>query len=95
MTTKYTTDYWQSLELLQAGLRRDTADYMFLFEDPNSDVVPCDIPTLRAFIPSWSFCKLWEIIKAHGLSYEFSTDMEPNEVIRILIEAVKNNEIEA
>lgn len=95
MTQQYTTDYDQSLELLNAGLDRETADYYFkdtqsgrkALEWRGEDIV---FPLTAQEVPSWSLAKLWELLNKTGIYYyEYSTGDDLEHVMQSLIYAIE------
>ena len=86
----YITTYWQSLDLLQARLDRNTADFVYVRYDgvphprPRTDKDEFD----ASIIPAWSLGRLWELMYKFGLVFEYATDCDPDSVILSLIEAI-------
>lgn len=84
----YITTYWQSLDLMQAKFDKNTADYVYV----RYDGVPH--PRLRTkedyfnatIIPAWSITKLWELFYKAKMTYEYSTDMTPQEVLNSMVQ---------
>lgn len=88
----YITEYWQSLDLLQAGLSRDTCDFVY----ERIDGAPRPRPRRKEdffsyeIVPAWSIGQMWQILNDAGLTYDYSTEMSPQAVINSLVEALKN-----
>lgn len=78
------TDYFQSLRLVAAGVPRDSADLFFVKE---SSV----IPKTRDFtaVPCWSIAALWQILRGLDGEYEFSTDLSLEELIEGMVKAIE------
>ena len=86
--TKYVTTLMQSLELLQAGLDRHTADYQY--DDVDGTHVLCEKAEESPVVPAWSFGRLWDILHDSGrMFYEYPTTLSAEKVMESLIEAVK------
>lgn len=87
------TSFWQSLELLQAELDRDTADFYY---DDNKQLHPlgetafCDHPGKVTDVPAWSLGRLWEIV-GNITKFDFDETDSPDKIIETLIELYKSN----
>ena len=85
---KYVTPFMQSLELLQAGLDRKTADYQY--DEVDGLQVLCEKAEESPAVPAWSFGRLWDILHDSGkMFYEYPTTLSAEKVMESLIEAVK------
>ena len=94
MNIKDITTSWQSLDLMQAGMDKQTADYVY------SRFHCCDegftIPRPRTdydyfctdVIPAWSMGRLWDFFLENGWTYEFATNLTSTEVIQKLVEGI-------
>lgn len=70
------TSIVQSLRLLDAGVPKESADLIaFNAKSMNS-------------VPAWSLSALWQIIHEAGEIYEFSTDIQPEELIETLVTTI-------
>lgn len=78
----------QSLELLEAGLDRNTADYQY--DDVDGTNVLCEKDEESPVVPAWSFGRLWDILHDSGqMFYEYPTTLSADQVLDSLVEAVK------
>lgn len=87
---KLLTDYFQSLELVEAGVPRDTADYYFHKDCMyNSSEKRFEPPF--PYTPCWSVAALWEYIFSNSgdgdIVYEFSTELSSSELVDALVDA--------
>ena len=91
MQKKYITTFWQSLDLLQAGMNRDTADYYY-DGDKNAHYLDGTAITDHAGpatdVPAWSMGRLWDFCLENGWTYEFATNLTSTEVIQKLVEGI-------
>lgn len=86
--TKYVTTFMQSLELLEAGIDRKTADYQY--DDVDGVQVLHEKAEESLVVPAWSFGRLWDILHDSGqMFYEYPTTLSAVQVLDSLVEAVK------
>jgi len=87
---KNLTDYFQSLELVKAGVPKETADYFFVNDTPapvGSAMCQPEFP----FVPCWSIGALWGFLNTTCEDvFEFDTSQSPEELIEGLVRAVCN-----
>jgi hypothetical protein len=89
MTEQYTTDYFESLELIEAGLDRETADFYFPAGCKES-VVPIDGTPLTTEVRSWSIMRLWDLLHKAGIYfYQYDTGDTPEHIMGSLVYAVE------
>ena len=86
------TSFWQSLELLQAKLDRDTAD--FYYDDYKNlhylgDTAFCDHPGKITDVPAWSLGKLWSVV-GKVAKFDFGEMDSLETIIESLIELYKD-----
>lgn len=85
------TNITQSERLLEAGLRRESADMQWNYdrhEDRYYLNVAHEDSQLFADYPSWSLPKLWDIMLRSGVIYEYSTCESSEKVLNSLVDAV-------
>lgn len=89
------TSYWQSLELLQVKLDRETADFYYV-DTPSGrkalrwreeEIV---FPLTASEIPSWSLSALWDIVHDLDKTYEFDTNLSARELLDTLVETIRS-----
>lgn len=87
---KNLTDYFQSLELLEAGVPRESADYYFRKGTKHSLVEKHYEPEFP-YVPCWSIGALWDYLYAHNcdMMFSFDTEQSTEEVIEGLVKAAK------
>lgn len=87
------TSYWQSLELLQVELDRETADFYYV-DTPSGrkslrwrgeEAVFC---LTASEIPAWSLSALWNIIHGLDKTYEYPTALTAAEVMESIIATI-------
>ena len=80
---KKTTDYFQSLRLVAAGVPEETAD-LFFYKESNS-------PKVRELtsVPCWSIGALWQYLYEHNgdMAFTFDTEQSVDELIEGLVRA--------
>jgi len=87
---RYITLYWQSLDLMQAGMDSDTADYVYVRIDgaprprprTDADRFPANL------IPAWSFGRLWDIFVEKGWTFDYTTNVPAADVMRLMVETL-------
>ena len=83
------TDYFQSLELVQAGVPRETADYFFqkdcLYTNTKKRYEPA-----FPYVPCWSIGALWEILheRAPKKVYAFDTGLSTRELVEAIVNSI-------
>ena len=86
---KNLTDYFQSLELVKAGVPKETADYFFVNDTPapvGSVVCQPEFP----FVPCWSIGALWHWLNENCEDvYVFDTRLSTEELIEGLVRVCK------
>lgn len=84
----YVTTFSQSLEMLQAGVDRKTADYQY--DDVDGVQVLYEKAEESPIAPAWSFGRLWDMLHDTGINfYEYPTSLSSAQVMDSLIEAIK------
>lgn len=84
---KLLTDYFQSLELVSAGIPIETADYyyrkgrMYSYEEKHEE------PPFP-YIPCWSIAALWDLLHERDSVYEFATDLSSNGLVDELVKVL-------
>lgn len=88
----YITSYWQSLDLMQAKLDKDTADFVLerIEGAPRPRLRKPDDRFCYNIVPAWSLGRMWQILHDAGQTYDYSTDMSPQDVVDSLFYALKN-----
>ncbi len=85
----YVTDRWQSLDMLQAGVDRNTADY---YMDSHGFVHYLDGKKITdkhaTEIPVWSFGRMWSMMNNVGVSYEYCTVESLGSVMCSMVDAL-------
>lgn len=83
---KNLTDYFQSLELVAAGVPAETADYFFR-KDCMYNTNEKRYEPAFPYIPCWSLGALWEFIfeNCGDKVYEFSSEMSSSELMQVLV----------
>ena len=88
---KLLTDYFQSLELVKAGVPRDTADYFFQKDCKYNNTKKRYEPAFP-YVPCWSIGALWEFL--HGQApdrvFSFDTEMSSSGLVEALVTATCN-----
>ena len=79
------TDYFQSLELMQAGVPRESAD-LFFYDEKKEDKV-LEITS----VPCWSIGALWQYLYEHNcdMAFTFDTEQSTEELMDGLVKAAK------
>ena len=84
---KNLTDYFQSLELIKAGVPKESADYYFVNDTPapvGSAMCQPEFP----FVPCWSACALWDFLNTNCEDvYSFDTRLSTEELMDGLVKA--------
>ena len=89
---KNITDYFQALELLEAGVPRESADYVFVNAlDGEYHQYPKGIVPDITAVPCWSIGALWEYLYEHScdMAFTFDTEQTTEEVMDGLVKAAK------
>ena len=83
---KNLTDYFQSLELVKAGVPAESSDYFF-HQDKTLD--KDKISPRFPYVPCWSIGALWQYLYDHNCDVAFSYDTEQtlDELIQGLVNA--------
>ena len=83
------TSIEQSRRLLDAGMPVESADmHWFGINDVASELVVGEPFLLDVEYPAWSLSALWQMIHEAGEVYEFSTDIQPEELIETLVATI-------
>lgn len=90
----------QSVQLLQAGISQETADFHWVkscVKDENGNLK--DVLFTGCFMdsyhPAWSLTALWRLAKEKGLSLVFSTgDDTPEDIVSLIVKALTDNDTE-
>lgn len=85
---KNLTDYFQSLELMQAGVPRESADYYFSKDCQYNSKHKRQEPAFP-YVPCWSIGALWEFIFSYGGKrvFVFDTSSSSAELIDAMVQA--------
>ena len=87
---KLLTDYFQSLELVKAGVPKETADYFFHKDCIYTESEKRQEPAFP-YVPCWSIGALWEYFHDTGRVYDFGTDMSSSELLDAMVSAIVND----
>jgi len=94
---KSLTDYFQSCELVKAGVPKETADYYFYKDSEYSKTKKRQEPPFP-YVPCWSIGALWEFLYDYrfDMVFGFDTEQPTTDVIQGLVTAacmiMKRNE---
>ena len=82
------TDYFQSAELVKAGVPRETADFFFQKDSEYLNAKKRYEPTFP-YMPCWSIAALWEYVYEHNgdIVFTFETDQDLDELVQGLVNA--------
>ena len=84
---KQLTDYFQSLEMLQAGIPRETADYFFHKGNEYLNSRKRYEPAFP-YVPCWSVGAIWEYLHDNSKEvFSFDTDSSTESLVEELVRA--------
>ena len=82
------TNYFQSCELLKAGLPKESADY-FYFKDSEFNKNKKRQEPAFPYVPCWSVAALWQYLYEHNcdMAFTFDTEQSTYELVEGLVNA--------
>ena len=85
---KLLTDYFQSCELVKAGVPKESADYFFHKDCIYTESEKRYEPTFP-YTPCWSIAALWQYLYEHNcdMAFSFDTEQSTEDLVEGLVNA--------